>query len=318
MNRKHTALAAGLLLVSPLTMAAVSDAEFQAMKDSVAALTQKLNDMERELAAEKAKDAQPAAVAATPAPAPAKPAAASWTDKVSLQGDFRGRYEWIDQEGKNERNRERIRARAGLVAKPQDGLEVGFGLSTRQDADPVSANQTIGGGGSGKDIYLDLAYFNWTATEGLNVIGGKFKNNLYRAGKQGLVWDPDLNPEGFGLNYVNGPFFANVLSTWIESDSDSTEAIGVGGQLGVMWPFNDDLKLTAGAGYFRLNTEGKGAFYVVSGKPAKFYGNSIDVNSRYVYDYDEVEGFAELGFKLFGQPAMVFADYVTEHRRWCV
>ena len=58
---------------------------------------------------------------------------------------------------------------------------------------------------------VDLAYFNWTAAEGLNLIGGKFKNNLYRPGKYWLIWDNDLNPEGFGLTYVNGPFFANVL-----------------------------------------------------------------------------------------------------------
>lgn len=307
MNRKQIVLAAGLLLASPFSMAAVSDADFQAMKDSIATLTRKLNDMEQELAAEKARAAQPAAVAATPVAAPVKPAASSWTEKLSIQGDLRGRYENIDEEGSDDRNRDRIRARAGIIAKPQDGLELGFGLSTAQDGDPVSSNQTIGNGGSRKDIYLDLAYFNWTAAEGLNAIGGKFKNNLYRAGKHSLVWDSDLNPEGLGLTYVNGPFFANAMTTWVESDSASSrsEAIGFGGQLGVAWPFSDDLKLTAGAGYFTVNSEGKGSFYGTG-----FFGNSTTAG-RYTYDYDQIEGFAELGFKLLGQPAMVFADYVT-------
>ncbi len=310
MSRNRIALTAGLLLASPLSMAAVSDADFQALKDSIAALTQKLGDMEREMAAEKARLAQPVAPAV--APVAAKPAAASWTEKVAIQGDLRGRYENIDDDNKSdERNRERVRARAAIVARPQDGLEVGFGLSTRQDGDPVSSNQTIGNGGSGKDIYLDLAYFNWTAGVGLNAIGGKFRNNLHRPAKHGLVWDGDLNPEGLGLSYVNGPFFANAMSTWIESDSDSTEAVGVGGQLGVVWPFGDSVKLTAGAGYFTLNTAGKGGFFVVPGKSAKFYGNSVDANSRYLYDYDEIEGFAELGFRLLGLPAVLFVDYVT-------
>lgn len=307
MKRKQFALAAGLALASPAGMAAVSDAEFQALKDSIATLTQKLNAMEQERAAEKARAAQAPAVAA--APPVAKPAA-SWADKITIQGDLRGRYENIDQDGKSERNRDRIRARAAIVAKPQDRLEVGFGLSTRQDADPVSGNQTLGGGGSGKDIYLDLAYANWNAAEGLNLIGGKFKNNVYRPGKHALLWDGDLNPEGVGVNYVNGMFFANALGTWLESDSDSTEARGYGGQAGVNWPLTDTVKLTAGAGYFTFNTEGKGAFYVVPGKSAKFYGNSVDANNRYVYDYDEIEGFAELAFKLLGQPASLFVDYV--------
>ena len=57
-----------------------------------------------------------------------------------------------------------------------------------------------GNGDSRKDLYFDLAYFNWTAAEGLNVLGGKFKNNLYRPGKNALIWDNDLNPEGFGAH----------------------------------------------------------------------------------------------------------------------
>lgn len=304
-KRKQLALACGLVLASPMTMAAVSDADFQALKDSIAVLTQKLNSMEQELAAEKARSAQQPAVAAAPAPAPSKPAS-SWADKVTIQGDLRGRYENIDTESNDDRNRDRIRARAAIIAKPQDGLEVGFGLATAQDNDPVSSNQTIGNGGSRKDIYLDLAYFNWQAAEGLNAIGGKFKNNLYRPGKHGLVWDSDLNPEGLALTYVNGAFFANAMGTWVESDSSSSrsEAVGIGGQLGVVWPLGDDLELTAGAGYFSINSEGKGPFYGTS-----LFGNTA-VGGRYAYDYDDIEGFAELGFRLLGQPAMVFVDYV--------
>lgn len=319
-NTKQIALAAGLALASQSGMAAVSDADFQALKEQVAALTKALTDVQGELAAEKAKSsAAPApaaagAVAAVPVPAsePAAKPASSWADKVSITGDLRGRYENIDAEtSDDERNRERIRARAAIVAKPQDDLEVGFGLSTAEGSDPVSSNQTIGNGGSRKDIYLDLAYFNWTATEGLNVLGGKFKNNVYRPGKHGLVWDSDLNPEGAGVSYVSGPFFANLLGTWIESDSgasDASEAIGIGGQAGVILPLGDAAKLTAGAGYFNLNTAGKGAFF--DPDDPDFYGNTTDENGFYAYDYQEIEGFAELAFKLFGLPASVFADYV--------
>jgi hypothetical protein len=316
MKRKQLALAISLALASPLSMAAVSDADFQALKDSVSALNKKLADVEQELAAEKAKNAQatavaPASTAAAPAAvATAKPAPASWTDKVSLQGDLRLRYEKIDQEDSDDRNRDRIRARAAIIAKPQDDLELGFGLSTRQDADPVSANQTLGDGGSGKDIYLDLAYFDWTAMPGLKIAGGKIRNNQYRPGKNGLIWDADLNPEGASVTYVNGPFFTNLLGTWLESDSSDTQAYGAGGQLGVAWPVNDQVKLTVGAGYFDLNTQGKGAFYVVSGKAPKYYGNSVNSNGQYLYDYQELEGFANIDFKVLGLPASLFVDYV--------
>lgn len=319
MKRMQLVLAAGLLLASPLAPAAVSDAEFQALKDAVATLSRKLADVEQQLAVEKARNAPaetaPAAVAdaaTTPAGAtpPPQPAAASWTDKVSLQGDFRFRHDSIDQEGKVDRNRERIRARLALTARPHENLEIGFGLSTRPNADPASGNQTLGGGASGKDIYLDLAYFNWTARPGLDISGGKIHNNQYRPGGNGLIWDADLRPEGFGLNYRSGAFFANLLGSWLESDSDRTEAFGVGGQLGVAWALGDRVKLTAGAGYFDINSAGKGAFYVVAGKPAQYYGNSIDAAGRYLYDYRELEGFADLSFEFLDLPASVFFDYV--------
>jgi hypothetical protein len=300
-------LAAALAAASPATMAAVSEEAFQALKGQVEQLTKALADMEQQLAAEKVR-----AAAEPPAPPPAAaPAPASWADKVSIGGDLRGRYENIDQENRaNERNRMRVRARAAIIAKPQDGLEVGFGLATSQDGDPVSSNQTIGNGGSRKDIYLDLAYFNWTAAKGLNVIGGKFKNNLVRPGKHALIWDGDLNPEGLGLTYANGPLFANLLGTWIESDSNSTEAFGLGGQIGAAFNVGSAGKLTAGVGYLELNTAGKGAFFTVPNESPKFFGNSVDANSRYVYDYQMLEAFAEFGFKLFGQSASVFVDFV--------
>ncbi|MBM4197677.1 MAG: hypothetical protein FJ197_11410 [Gammaproteobacteria bacterium] len=299
------------LLATPLPAFAITDAEFQALKEQLDALTATVEALQKELATERARSgsAEPVqpAVAATPEPEPE-----SWADTLRLTGDLRLRYENIDQENRaDERNRMRIRARAAVIARPQDGLEVGFGLATAQDADPVSSNQTIGSGGSRKDIYLDLAYFNWQATEGLNIVGGKFKNTLARPGKHGLIWDGDLNPEGFGLTYANGPFFANLLGTWVESDSNGTEAFGFGGQIGTSLALGDAAKLTAGAGYFGVNSAGKGAFFVVPGQSPRFFGNTVDDDGLYVNDYDMVELFAELGFKVLGQPASVFADFVT-------
>ena len=81
----------------------------------------------------------------------------SWAEKVKWKGDFRYRYEDIDEDTKDDRQRHRIRARAALIAQATDNVEVGLGLATGGD-DPVSTNQTLGGGGSTKDVRLDLAY----------------------------------------------------------------------------------------------------------------------------------------------------------------
>ena len=120
--------------------------------------------------------------------------AMSWAERLSWKGDFRYRYENIDQEGRDGRNRSRIRARTSLIGQVSDTVEVGVGLATGGD-DPVSSNQTIGGGGSSKDVKLDLAYFNWSGLENTNITGGKFSNFLIRPSKQGLMWDGDWRPE---------------------------------------------------------------------------------------------------------------------------
>lgn len=306
------ALITGLTLNAPAAVAAVTDEQVQKLIERIEAQDRRIAELEK--AAQKPATAAPAptaAVAAVPSPAaPAKPSPAAWAEKVTVQGDFRYRYENIDQEtADSDRNRQRIRARAAIVAKPQDNLELGFGLSTSQDGDPVSSNQTIGDGGSRKDIYLDLAYFNWAALDGLNVSGGKYKNGLYRPGKHALLWDSDWNPEGFGATYTQGLFFSNLLGTWLESDSNNTEEFSAGLQAGVALPVSEGIKLTAGLGYFDFSTAGKGFFF---GEDAEFGGNSFDpVTNEYLFNYEMVEVFAEVGFKAVDLPMSVFVDYVN-------
>jgi hypothetical protein len=112
------------------------------------------------------------------------------------QGRLPFAHESIEQDGKEDRDRQRIRARAGLEAKPSSDVTVGIRLSTSQEGDPVSSNQTLGEGFSRKDVYLDLGYLDWhpESSKGLSLIGGKMENPFALVGD--LVWDGDLNPEG--------------------------------------------------------------------------------------------------------------------------
>jgi len=91
------------------------------------------------------------------------------------KGDFRYRYETFDIEGKPDRDRNRIRARAALIADVTPAMQVGLGLASGGD-DPVSSNQTLGGGGSTKDLRIDLAYFDYTGLKDSHIVGGKFSN----------------------------------------------------------------------------------------------------------------------------------------------
>ena len=126
-------------------------------------------------------------------PAPSR----AQTSAIKLKGDLRFRFESVDQEKSDVRNLARIRARAGLSAKVSDTVNIVFALASGENNSPIAANQTLTGGFSDKPVWIDMAYFDWAA-KGLHVTGGKIKNPFYSAGRTQLLWDNDLNPEGFG------------------------------------------------------------------------------------------------------------------------
>ena len=232
--------------------------------------------------------------------------ASSWADRISWQGDFRYRYENIDVAGDG-RNRNRIRARPALIADVTPDVKVGFGLATGGD-DPVSSNQTLGGGGSSKGIALDLAYFDWNAAEGTNISAGKFKNHLYKTGGNSMLWDGDWRPEGTGISWENDMVFANALGTWIESDSAKQESFAYGLQGGMTLPIGESVSITAGAGYYVFDVRGLSSIY---GDADDFYGNSFNpITQTYLYDYEEIEVFANMKFDVFSRPLVFFGDYV--------
>jgi len=215
----------------------------------------------------------------------------NWTDTIRWQGDFRYRYETFNIEGKPNRDRNRIRARAALIADVTPTIEVGLGLASGGE-DPVSSNQTLGGGGSSKDLRVDLAYFDWSGMKGTHVVGGKFKNYLVDSGKNALLWDSDWRPEGIGFSWANDIFFVNGLGTWIESDSKNEQSFAYATQAGINMDIGD-VKLVAGVGYYVFDTKGLGSFF---GDDDDFFGNSFDpVTETYLYDYEELE--LDLSFK---------------------
>lgn len=311
-----------LLLSAPVVTQAASSDELAAMRAQLTALTERLDRLEAEnralssANAEMLKNNQQTAVAvaevtektaAVAAEVKEQAAETDWTDSMRWKGDFRYRFESFDIEGKPNRDRNRVRARAALIADVTPNVEVGLGLATGGD-DPVSSNQTLGGGGSTKDIRLDLAYFDWAGLTNTHILGGKFSNFIHKTGKNSLLWDGDWRPEGTGIAWDNGRFFANGLGTWIESDSNKGQSFAYLTQAGVKIPLGDSMRLTTGIGYHRFNTKGNGSYF---GDDDDFFGNSFNPDTNtYLYNYEELELFADLGFSLFDRPALVFANYV--------
>jgi cell division protein FtsB len=312
------------IIISPAAFAAVSDEDFAALREQLAAVSARLEQLAAEnaelRAAQDQADTAISEVQTTVAEMPAS--SESWADRVKLDGDFRYRYEYIDEDGSDSRKRNRIRARTNIKAQVADNTEVGFGLATGGD-DPVSTNQTLGGGGTSKSVVINLAYIDWEAAEGLHLLAGKFKNPLKRPGSQALTWDGDWTPEGLALKYQRDWYFVNVLGNYLEGDSKkSNKNFSWGGQFGATASVGD-VKLTGGIGYYSIPTKGKETNYGDPTDPGDFFGNTAvevggaacgttpDTTCVYLYDYDLTQVFAEASFDIGDWPALVFFDYVN-------
>jgi hypothetical protein len=231
----------------------------------------------------------------------------NWTNTIAVSGDLRARYESFDIDDRDDRERSRVRARLTVKAKPTDNTEVGIGLASGGD-DPLSTNQTLGGGASTKDVILGLAYFKWQVKPGLTLTGGKSKNPFFRPGGNGLLWDGDLRHEGLSLAYSGDSIFLNTGLHFLESDTKRSNArIAYGFQSGYKSQIGAS-KLTAGLGYFKISAAGQSSWY-----DEDFFGNTVSCAGDtcvYANDFNELELFAELKTIVRDQPLTLFADYV--------
>ena len=313
MKKLMSAAVAGALFGATSVSAHVSENEWKQFKAEFATMTERMNALEienaqlREASGNTIKVEDLAATNADVASLKKQNTASSWAETIKWSGDFRYRYEDIEEDGKDDRDRNRVRARAALTAKTSENTSVGLGLATGGD-DPVSTNQTLGGGGSTKDVRLDLAYLKWTGLENTYVTAGKFKNPFYKVQKSGLIWDGDFRPEGVALGWDNQTFFATTSYSFIESDSKNDDDGVWGAQVGARFTLFDNLKLTASAKYLDVPTKGREAIF-----DNDFFGNStVEVGETevYEYDYNVYNGSLDVSFNLFDMPLSIYGDYV--------
>ncbi len=248
-----------------------------------------------------------------------------WTERVRLKGDFRYRYEHIDDDRKSDnRNRNRIRARIGVEAEVTDTVDVGFQLSTSEPSgakgggDPISDNQTLTGAFELKNVWFSQAWADWhpAAVPGLHVIGGKMKRPFFTVGKSELIWDDDLNPEGVAVKYKKSydtvEAFGNAFGFWAAERSADADTGLFGAQGGLkksFTAFGNKAHALAGLSYYDYgNIEGEAPFFDGDGDD---FGNTLDAGGALKEDFDLFEIFGEFGFRARNIPVLVFADYVT-------
>jgi hypothetical protein len=150
----------------------------------------------------------------------------------------------------------------------------------------------------------------------LDLYAGKINLPFYRVGRNELIWDSDLTPEGAALQYsrslgerttvgfVGGGFWVNEEST--------------GGDT-ALWAIQAYLKhqlskptyIVAGASFFDYgNIQGEESLAAEwNANTGAFFGNT-NAGGVFVSDYDLFELFVEFGTEVRGLPVAVFANWV--------
>jgi hypothetical protein len=310
-------LFAVLLSLGSAGQAIASDStELDDIRHELAALVSRVAALEAENAALKLDNAatggpDDALGAAAKGPVLPAPGSDSWTDNIKLTGDFRYRYESLDVQDSADRERNRLRARIRVQAAVSDGLKLIVGLASGS-VNPVSANQSLGGAGSTKDMGLDLAYLQWSMSDLLTLRAGKFKNVWFKPEKSELLWDNDYNPEGFGVSYQSDQVFVHGALNWLESDTIKDQSFVIGLQGGLVRQLGE-AKVTAGLGYYELAIAGHRAFLGDEdyfGNSHTCSGNTAITACGYHYDYEQFQVFAQAELNLGGYPVVVFAEQV--------
>jgi hypothetical protein len=141
---------------------------------------------------------------------------------VTISGDLRLRLDERARRGAGtvDRTQNRLRLRVGADIQMPHDVRAVMRLASGT-GEQVSENQTYDNLGTEKGIWIDQAYGKWSPkfeeTGKAFLQAGKMAMPLWQAYSDDLVYDPDLNPEGFGEGVEYGfkdaglTLFANGL-----------------------------------------------------------------------------------------------------------
>ncbi len=192
------------------------------------------------------------------------PAVAAVMERLVWSGDLRLRYENFlyqhDATGfeESDRHRFRYRARLGLAAAVNDWIKVGLRFASGS-TNPTSTNQTLGSGNDfdKESLGIDLAYadIRLPLVDGVesHFLGGKIANPfVWKVGRDLLLWDNDITPEGGALTFTTKPseqvaLFLNAGAFIADENSDHADPKVAALQLGGSAKLAKDLSFGARA-----------------------------------------------------------------------
>lgn len=312
------ASSAGIALLGATPALAQTDSELRA---EVATLKARIDRLEAALAAREAAPSTAAnpgspqlamqQAAPSPAapigPAPAAPAA----KRLALSGDLRLRYESnFGRDAVRNRDRTVMRARLRAAYTVNSWLTANAELSTGDANDPNSTDITLTRFNDDLSASLSQLYFK-AQVGNLTLTGGKMAPFV---AKTELLWDNDINPEGFGASYRmalpgGATLKANALYSIVDEAPNGPDSSMIGGQLQFETAASKPVKLELAAGYYAYRLAS-----VAGGDIGDFRTNRFAAG-RYLSDFHILDVVGAVQYNGLGEkwPVRLVGDYVHNY-----
>ena len=303
--------AAALAALAPQAHAQSSDA----LIDKLEAKGILTADEAKDLRAESDKDFKTALQAKTGMP--------DWVTGWKIYGDFRGRFEQFsatDNEHFVNRQRERYRLRFGITASIIDNMEVGFRLTSADNAsappgtspsyttqgNPNSDNTTLQNNFTKKGVFIETAYAKWTAINSgdwlLAATIGKMDNPFNFTW---MVFDPDLTPEGgaitgaYTINDQHSIAFTGAAFVLDEEAASTRDPFLYGGQILLNSKWTDKVSSSVGFGALDIVNPQQ---LTTANVPYQNQGNTRTAGGVLAYSYYPIIADASVTYKLESFP----------------
>lgn len=244
----------------------------------------------------------------------------AWAAKTQVKGDIRLRQETVHAQNtgtKGDQNRQRIRARVGFYSQVTPEVDTGIRIATGSGDDARSTNQSMDNYFDKKSLWLDQAYidFHPKAVENLHLIGGKMSQPWVNEGD--VIWDGDVNPEGFAATYKyplgGGSELFGSAGYFTLKDNVDGEGYAFqhdlrlySGQLGGRFGITDGVKATLGGSLYAYDNDDNSACGTSTTTPC-----ALSVNGNTTKDFRLYEGFGQLDFSNLPFPLSLYGQYVV-------
>lgn len=247
----------------------------------------------------------------------------SLLSRLEWSGDFRGRLEnfWYQEDDfgvdTQDRSRGRYRLRIGARAKVNEVVTAGFRLASGEN-DHRSTNQSFGSGDedfSPDSIFIDQAYAELAMPKRFlpetmtvkGIVGKQANPFLWKHGKDFMIWDQDITPEGVGFQVAGMPtealsLYGNAGYFIVDENGGSKDPHLLGVQGGFGLAPTEVFDFGGRVSFYGWNSVND-AFLTRTNETGSLITDEHDYNVVELAGYGRIKSFAQWPILLYGHIA---------------